>query len=129
MHVEGSPQPMHFNEYLHMMILDKELSVVPQIETNISNGQPINTVKGITFETKLEANMSVFTNEEKKVLKSVAALLGGNMALETRHYSDLYQLYAQTDLYSEIVRPKYKGGGKAHLSFKAWASKVFKLNL
>jgi len=126
LHIEGSPQPIHFNEVMHDMVLSSQIKVFPQVETEINNKEPVTVLKGLSFRA-LIAIPVIFSREEKKVLNSVASIFNGDLTLETRYYPNLYQQYAQTGLYEEIKFMRFSKGKRPHLIWKAWANKIFKL--
>lgn len=127
LHIEGSPQPVMFNEVLHTMIINKELEIIPLIVKEKATSGTINLLKGVTFKA-LKDNPPVFSREEVKVLNSIAMLFKGDLSLETRYYPNLYQHYTQTGLYEIIsFHPLPDNGKRPHLSWKAWANKIFKL--
>lgn len=127
LHIEGSPQPVLFNEIMHTMVSEKEVEVIPLLVRK--RGQTGNMVilKGLTYKANIEIP-DVFTREELKVLNSIAMLFKGDLSLETRYYPNLYQYYTQTGLYEIIMlQPLPDEGKRPHLSWKAWANKIFKL--
>lgn len=126
LHIEGSPQPVFFNEMIHQMVIQEQIEVIPNVVTQKSENGPITVLKGLSYNA-LQPAPNIFDKEEKKVLNSVASLLGGDLSLETRYYSALYQRYAQTGLYEVIDFSEIQTGKRPHLSWKAWASKIFKL--
>ncbi|MDH5719923.1 MAG: Panacea domain-containing protein [Spirochaetia bacterium] len=126
LHVEGSPQPVFFNEIFHLMLAKGEIEVVPNIEKeNSSEGRPL-VMKGFVYKTSILFE-DLFSRDEKKVLKSIASLLKGSMMLETRYFPNLYQNYVQTPLYETIYFKELPAGKRPHLLWKAWAKKVFRL--
>lgn len=127
LHVEGMPIPRSFNELIHCMVEAKELEIIPDIVTEITESEPITVLKGLTFHALAPADMDIFTREEKKVLNSVASLLNGQLALETRYFPNLYQTYVQTGLFETIPFYDLPDGNRPHLSWKAWADKIFRL--
>ena len=126
LHVEGSPQPLFFNELLHDMVQSKEVLVTPVLVSEKTESGPVMVVRGLGYQTDHPVP-DLFTREEKKVLTSIALLFNGDLTLETRYYPNLYQQYAQTGLYEEIVYRPLAEGIRPHLSWKAWANKVFRL--
>jgi len=126
LHIEGSPQPLLFNEIMHEMVLNNEVEVIPQVVTENSDNGPIMVLKGMVYDNLVDPQY-VFTREEKKVLNSVALLFQGDLSLETRYYPNLYQQYTQTGLYEKIEPKKLPQGTRPHLSWKAWANKIFRL--
>lgn len=126
LHIEGSPQPVCFNELLHDMVAKKEITVIPQLVTEQSETGPIMVLKGMGYKAEKKPP-ELFSREEKKVLNSIALLFNGDLTLETRYYPNLYQQYAQTGLYEVIRFKPLPEGGRPHLIWKAWANKVFRL--
>jgi len=130
LHIEGSPQPIYFNEIINKMIQAKTISVIPNVVTENKDNSLITVLKGFGYKLLIDyqfANTSIFTKVEKRVLSSVASLLNGDLSLETRYFPNLYQEYTQTGLYEEINSFKFATGKRPHLSWKAWANKIFKL--
>lgn len=128
LHIEGSPQPIVFNEIICTMVNEKEIEIIPQVVTEMVGDTPTMVLKGFSYKA-LSSVPEVFTKEEKKVLKSIASLFYGDLSLETRYYPNLFQQYAQTDLYSQIEFLELNDGKRPHLSWKAWANKIFRLML
>lgn len=127
LHVEGMPIPRSFNELINCMVKEKELEIIPDIVTEITESEPITVLKGLTFHALKKPDLDVFTREEKKVLNSVASLLNGQLSLETRYFPNLYQTYVQTGLFETIPFYDLPDGNRPHLSWKAWADKIFRL--
>ncbi|MES0491732.1 MAG: type II toxin-antitoxin system antitoxin SocA domain-containing protein [Leptospirales bacterium] len=126
LHIEGSPQPLLFNEIMHEMVTKKEIEIFPQVVTKKTKHGPMMVLKGMVYRAHVEPPY-VFSREEKKVLNSVALLFKGDLSLETRYYPNLYQQYTQTGLYEKIEQQKLPQGTRPHLSWKAWANKRFRL--
>ncbi len=126
LHIEGSPQPQFFNEICMKMISKGELEVVPSVATEVRDGKPLIVLKGLVFRGIAEPP-AVFSRDEQKVLNSVAATLAGDLSLETRYFPHLYQHYAGTGLFEVIPHMHFPEGRRPHLSWKAWARKVFRL--
>ena len=126
LHIEGSPQPLLFNEIMHEMVLSKEVEVIPQVVSVNSDDGPIMVLKGMVYDNLVDSQYA-FSREEKKVLNSVALLFQGDLSLETRYYPNLYQQYTQTGLYEKIEQKELPKGRRPHLSWKAWANKIFRL--
>jgi len=128
LHIEGSPQPVFFNEIIHEMIINNELEIVPSVVTeDTPDGKKIMVLKGHYYRAKMEPQMNIFSREERKVLNSMLFLFKGDLTLETRYYPNLYQQYTQTGLYEKIEYKQLPELIRPHLSWKAWASKVFRL--
>ncbi len=126
LHVEGSPLPLHFNELIHAMVLHGDIEVIPRMQEQILDGKKVMVLAGMSFQT-LKPYASVFTREEEKVLKQTANLLGGDISIETRYFPNLYQVYTGTGLYETIPFMQFPEGKRPHLSWKAWAQKMFQL--
>ncbi|RME93321.1 MAG: hypothetical protein D6767_01245, partial [Candidatus Hydrogenedentota bacterium] len=126
LHIEGSPMPMFFNEIIHQMVLEKKIKVTPRIETESSEHGTLLVLKGLAYEALEKANMN-FPKSAKHVLSSVASLLGSDISLETRYFPNLYQKYAQTNLYEIIPFERLPGGKRPHLSWKSWGKRIFRL--
>ena len=107
---------------------DKQIEIIPQVVTEIVDDTPTMVLKGFSYKA-LVSTPEIFERDEKKVLKSVASLFHGDLTLETRYYPNLFQEYAQTDLYSPIEFQQLADGKRPHLSWKAWANKIFRLML
>ena len=125
LHIEGSPQPLHFNELIHSMLCEGAIEVQPQITEEERDGKKFTVLRGMSFNTAGHEK-GTFSRRELKVLNSVASLLDGSLALETRYFPNLFQSYAQTNLYSQIKFHAFESGVRPHLSWKAWASKIFR---
>jgi hypothetical protein len=127
LHIEGSPQPVFFNEILHSMVVEKMIEIIPNLKKERGPTGTMNILKGLIY--KAHAGIpDVFTREELKVLNSIAMTFKGDLSLETRYYPNLYQYYAQTGLYEVInLQPLPDDGKRPHLSWKAWGKKIFKL--
>jgi len=126
LHIEGSPQPVCFNEIMQILITEKKIEVIPFLETENRDEGIVFTLKGLTFKPIAEIP-DVFDREEKKVMNSIASTLGGDLSLETRFYPNLYQEYAQTGLYEKIEMKPFAEGKRPHLQWKAWANRIFRL--
>lgn len=126
LHIEGSPQPVFFNEIMHDLVTSGSVEVIPDVKTDDSGERPVMILQGLSFKAKVETP-NLFSREEKKVLRSVAAQLKGELSLETRYFPNLYQNYTQTGLYEKISFEQFPDGKRPHLSWKAWAGKVFRL--
>lgn len=126
LHIEGSPQPILFNELMHEMILNGDVEVTPQVVSKDTGKGAIMVLKGLSYKA-LVSTPDVFTREEKKVLNSVALTFKGDLTLETRYYPNLYQQYTQTGLYEKIPLETLPDGMRPRLQWKAWADKVFRL--
>lgn len=125
-HIEGSPQPIFFNEVCMKMIEHGEIEVVPSVVTEVREGKPVIVLKGMSFRGMVQPTFE-FSRDEKKVLNSVAASLAGDLSLETRYFPHLYQHYAGTGLFEVIPYMHFPEGRRPHLSWKGWARKVFRL--
>ena len=128
LHIEGSPMPLFFNEIMHDMINAGQIEVIPHVVTEMNDNQPIMVLKGLVYKALVDSN-DKFQKPEKKVLSSVASVFQSDLSLETRYYPNLYQGYAQTDLYKQIVFEVLPEGKRPKLSFKAWAGKIFHLKM
>ena len=126
LHIEGSPQPLLFNELMNELITGGEVEVIPQVVSQDSGKGPIKVLKGLSYRA-LVSSPDIFTREEKKVLNSVALTFKGDLTLETRYYPNLYQQYTQTGLYEKIPLETLPDGTRPRLQWKAWADKVFRL--
>ncbi|MDH4200486.1 MAG: Panacea domain-containing protein [Spirochaetia bacterium] len=127
LHIEGSPQPVMFNEVMHTMLVEKDIEITPLLVKEKGSNGPMILLKGMTYKALSKAP-DVFSREEMKVLNSMAMLFNGDLSLETRYYPNLYQYYAQTGLYEIITfLPLPDDGKRPHLRWKAWANKIFKL--
>ncbi|MCB1145747.1 MAG: hypothetical protein KDK38_03000 [Leptospiraceae bacterium] len=126
LHIEGSPQPVFFNEVIHSMVSRSEIEVTPQIETEVHGDRPHMVLRGLIFRS-LVGSEPVLHRDELKMIKSIAATLSGDMSLETRHFPNLYQLYAGTGLFEEISFMQFPDGRRPHLSWKSWGNRIFKL--
>jgi len=127
LHIEGSPQPAMFNEIMHSMVMENDIEITPLLVKERGPTGSMFVLKGLTFKA-IKKPPDIFSREEIKVLNSVAMVFKGDMSLETRYYPNLYQHYTQTGLYEMItLLPLPDDGMRPHLSWKAWASKIFKL--
>ncbi|MDH5717340.1 MAG: Panacea domain-containing protein [Spirochaetia bacterium] len=126
LHIEGSPQPLFFNEIFYLMRNDSQIEIIPKLVKEKGKNGMATVMKGFVYKAK-EPAPDIFSKEEKKVLKSISSLFKGNLILETRHFPNLYQSYVQSGLYEKIIFTKLPEGKKPHLSWKAWAQKVFRL--
>jgi len=126
LHIEGSPVPLYFNEVIHQLVKSRKMEIMPQVITEEVGKKPVTVLKGLVYRAT-NGYSQEFTRLEKKVLNSVLAVLNGDLNLETRHFPYMYQEYAQTGLYEEIPFKEIASGKKPHLSWKAWANKVFRL--
>lgn len=126
LHVEGSPLPLYFNELIHAMVLHGDIEVIPRMQEQVLDGKKVMVLAGMSFQP-LKPYASVFTREEEKVLKQTASLLGGDISIETRYFPNLYQIYTGTGLYETIPFMQFPEGKRPHLSWKAWAQKMFQL--
>lgn len=126
LHIEGSPQPIFFNELLNKMIKSGKLAVIPKVVTEIRGGSPIMVLNGMAYRGIAEYD-PVFTRDQLKVLNSVSSMFRGDLSLETRYFPLLYQQYVQTGLYEEIQFQRIPGGVRPHLQWKAWARNFFRL--
>jgi hypothetical protein len=111
---------------MHEMVTRKEIEVFPDVMTNQTSEGPIMVLRGLCYRTSMQPP-PLFSREEKKVLNSIAMLFQGNLTLETRYYPNLYQQYAQAGLYEKIPWVGLPKGIRPHISWKAWAKKVFRL--
>ncbi len=127
LHVEGMPVPRFFNELIHWMVKEKEIEIIPDIVKEVTDAEPITVIKGLSFHPRMPYDLSIFSKEEKKVLHSVASLLNGQTLLETRYFPNLYQAYVQTGMFEVIAFHVFPDGIRPHLSWKAWAGKIFRL--
>ncbi len=127
LHIEGSPQPLLFNEIMHDMVMNGEVEVIPQLEKEKNGDEEIMVLKGMSFHSTVKPPVEIFSKEEKKVLNSIAFLFKGNLTLETRYYPNLYQEYTQTALYKKIPFEPLPEGKRPHLQWKGWANKIFRL--
>ena len=125
LHIEGSPQPLYFNELIHLLLNEGVIEVQPQITEEEREGKKFTVLRGMSFISN-QTEKNSFSRRELKVMNSVASLLNGSLALETRYFPNLFQAYAQTNLYSQIEFHAFEGGVRPHLSWKAWASKIFR---
>lgn len=127
LHIEGSPQPVMFNEVMHTMVTENDIEITPLLVKERGPSGPMLVLKGLTYKAKKKVP-DIFTREEIKVLNSVAMVFKGDLSLETRYYPNLYQHYTQTGLYEMItLLPLPDEGKRPHLSWKGWANKIFKL--
>lgn len=126
MHIEGSPQPMYFNEIMHEMVMRKEVEIIPQIVKENNDDRPHLVLRGLVFKA-LDSAENVLSRDEIKMVKSIGRTLGGDMSLETRHFPNLYQLYAGTGLFEQIRFMQFPGGRRPHLSWKSWSDRIFNL--
>jgi len=127
LHIEGSPQPVMFNEIMHTMVAEKDIEITPLLVKERGPNGPMILLKGLTYKANIETP-NIFSREEMKVLNSVAMVFKGDLSLETRYYPNLYQHYTQTGLYEMItLLPLPDDGKRPHLSWKGWANKIFKL--
>jgi|GEM_PF-779636 len=127
LHIEGSPQPVMFNEVMHSMVVEGDIEVTPLLVRERGPVGEMVVLKGLTFKANKKVP-NVFSREELKVLNSVAMVFNGDLSLETRYYPNLYQHYTQTGLYEMItLLPLPDDGKRPHLIWKAWANKIFKL--
>ncbi|MCS6985358.1 MAG: Panacea domain-containing protein [Leptospiraceae bacterium] len=126
LHGEDAPEPLFINEIFHKMIQKGELEIVPFVKTVAHEGKPITVLQGMVLRTRQQP-ADIFTREEKKVLTSIALTLAGDLSLETRYFPQLYQHYTGTGLYELIPHMVFPKGRRPHLSFKAWARKIFRL--
>lgn len=125
LHVEGSPQPVFFNEILQEMIAKKQMTIVPEIKQKVTKEGMISVLNGLIYKPLCES-FYAFKKEEEKVLLSVVKTFQGDLSLETRHYPNLYQQYVQTGLCQKIIWQPLQEG-KPHLSWKGWSSRIFRL--
>lgn len=126
LHVEGSPQPVFFNEVLQQLIQEKKIEVIPEVKQKITKEGMVTVMSGLSYKC-IEDPEAIFQKEEEKVLLSIAKTFNGDLSLETRYYPNLFQNYAQTGLGEKIQWKDLPKGGRPHLSWKGWSTRVFRL--